>query len=93
MNLQRGYETDPSLNKLVRMYGAERTEVLVRDTMREIGVQSLSSADDRLRFGTALLKKGGLLAAIGRAIRIQAILHGAREDLGLASRTSARPRP
>ena len=80
MNLQGGYASDPSLSKLVRLYGPERTEVLVRDTMREIGILTIASADDRLRFGTALLKKGGLLSAIGRAIRIQAILHGALEE-------------
>ena len=80
MNGQDGYTTDPSLNKLVRLYGAERAEALVRDTLREIGIGALRSPDDRMRFGTALIKKGGLLEAIGRAIRIQAILHGASEE-------------
>jgi hypothetical protein len=74
------YADDPSLNKLLRLYGPDRTEVLVRDTMREVGIQAILSADDRMRFGAALIKKGGLLEAIGRAIRIQAILQGARED-------------
>ena len=77
---QHNYATDPSLSKLVRLYGAERTETLVRETLREIGIAGLHSADDRLRFGGALIKKGGLLEVVGRAIRIQAILHGARED-------------
>lgn len=80
MSAQDGFASDPSLSKLVRLYGPERTEALVRDTMREIGIRTISSADDRLRFGSALIKKGGLLEAIGRAIRIQAILHGAREE-------------
>jgi hypothetical protein len=35
---------------------------------------------DRLRFGGALIRRGGLLEVIGGAIRIQAILHGAREE-------------
>ncbi len=73
MNAQDGYTNDPSLSKLVRLYGAERAEALVRDTLREIGIGALRSPDDRMRFGTALLKKGGLLEAIGRAIRIQAM--------------------
>jgi hypothetical protein len=80
MNVERTYADDPSLSKLVRLYGAERTESIVRDTLREIGLREIHSADDRMRFGTALVEKGGLLAAIGRAIRIQAILHGAREE-------------
>ena len=72
--------SDPSINKLVRIYGAERTETLVRDTLHEIGLAEIRSADDRMAFGRALIKKGGLLEAIGRAIRVQALLHGARED-------------
>jgi hypothetical protein len=87
MNTQSMIATDPSLSKLLRVYGAERSTALVQDTMREIGVDTLQNPDDRLRFGAALIKRGGLLEAIGRAIRIQAILHGAREE----SRTSARP--
>ncbi|HVJ20095.1 MAG TPA: hypothetical protein VM686_31995 [Polyangiaceae bacterium] len=72
--------SDPSINKLVRIYGAERTAALVRDTLHEIGLDTIRSADDRMAFGRALIKKGGLLEAIGRAIRVQALLHGARED-------------
>jgi hypothetical protein len=72
--------SDPSLIKLVRIYGAKRTEELVREVLRELGIDAIRSADDRMRFGRALIKKGGLLEAIGRAIRVQAILHGARED-------------
>ena len=71
---------DPSFKKLVHLYGPERSQTLVRDTMREIGLDALLSPDDRMRFGAALIRKGGLLEAIGRAIRVQAILHGARED-------------
>jgi hypothetical protein len=80
MNTDFSYASDPSLSKLVRLYGAERTEALVRDTMRELGIAAIRTAEDRLRFGGALIKKGGLLEVVGRAIRIQAILHGAREE-------------
>jgi hypothetical protein len=80
MSSSATYADDPSLSKLVRLYGVERTEVLVRETMREIGMQGLHTADDRLKFGAALIKKGGLLEVVGRAIRIQAILLGAREE-------------
>jgi hypothetical protein len=74
------YTDDPSLLKLVRLYGVERTDALVRETMREVGILGFNSAEDRLKFGGALIKKGGLLEVVGRAIRIQAILHGARDD-------------
>lgn len=79
MTAPSAYTSDPTLLKLVRLYGAERTDTLVRDTLREIGIAGIHSADDRLRFGSALIKKGGLLEVVGRAIRVQAILQGARE--------------
>lgn len=80
MSPQSQYANDPSLSKLVRMYGPERTEELVRDTMRELGINAIVSANDRMRFGGALIKRGGLLEAIGRAIRVQAILQGASDE-------------
>ena len=79
MNISSTYAADPTMLKLVRLYGAERTEVLVRETLREVGIAAIHSAEDRLKFGTALIKKGGLLEVVGRAIRVQAILQGARE--------------
>ncbi len=71
---------DPSLNKLLRMLGPDRATALVRDTLREIGADDINSPDNRLRFGAQLIKKGGLFEAIGRSIRVQAILHGAKEE-------------
>jgi len=80
MTSEAPYVADPGLSKLVRMYGPQKADLLVKETLRELGLAALETPDDRMRFGGALLKKGGLLEAIGRAIRIQAILHGARED-------------
>ena len=79
MNAPGSYATDPTMLKLVRLYGVERTETLVRDTLLELGIATIDSADDRLKFGAALIKRGGLLEVVGRAIRVQAILQGARE--------------
>ena len=53
---------------------------LTRLFARRLGIHGIRTAEDRLRFGGALTKKGGLLEVIGRAIRIQAILHGARRE-------------
>jgi hypothetical protein len=70
---------DPSVQKLVNVLGPDRArEVYVR-TMESIGAQSLERPDDRFAFGCALMKFGGVLEAIGRAIKIQAILLGAKE--------------
>ena len=63
--------------KLSRMLGADKANALIREVCAEIGLEQLSCATDRHRFGTALLSRGGLHNALGRAINIQAILHGA----------------
>jgi hypothetical protein len=66
-----------ALGKLVRVLGPEQGRAMADETLRQIGLPSLVSADDCLRFGEALIARGGLLEAIGRAIKIQALLNGA----------------
>jgi hypothetical protein len=70
---------DPSFRKLVNVMGVERAESLVAETLRRIGRPALETPDDRYRFATELMRHGGVLEAIGRAIKIQAILLGAKE--------------
>jgi len=70
---------DPALKKLVNVMGRDRAATVVADTMRRAGLTSLSTPDDRYRFACALMTRGGICEAIGRAIKIQAILHGAKE--------------
>lgn len=69
--------TDVALRKLVTVLGAQRARTLAAEILAEIGLGALTTPDDRLRFATALMNRGGLLEHIGRAIKIQAILHGA----------------
>jgi hypothetical protein len=71
--------SDQALRKLENVLGAERAKTVTRDTLREIGLETLRTPNDRLRFGEALVHKGGLLEVVGRSIKIQAILHGAKE--------------
>jgi hypothetical protein len=71
---------DPGVAKLVRLFGEARTQALVEDVMRENGIAQLETADDRYRLGGGLVRRGGLLESVGRAIRVQAILHGAIGD-------------
>lgn len=69
---------DPAILKIVRMLGEDRGRQVVRETLATAGLESLASPDDRLRFGEVLVAKGGLLEAIGRSIKAQALLQGAR---------------
>jgi hypothetical protein len=70
---------DPVLQKLHNVLGDERAHDVIRNTLAELGLAELRSPDDRLRFGSVLVRQGGILEAIGRAIKVQAILHGAKE--------------
>ncbi len=69
-----------ALQKVFNVMGADRGRQIVDQTFRQLGVRELKTPDDRLRFGNALIKQGGVLESIGRAIKIQAILHGANDD-------------
>jgi hypothetical protein len=71
---------DPSLRKLVNVMGAERASKLIAETLERIGRERLETPEDRYRFATELMRHGGVLEAIGRAIKIQAILLGAKES-------------
>lgn len=71
--------TDPALQKLRNVLGAEKAAVVIAATLKQAGLDGLRTPDDRFKFGCALMTRGGILEAIGRAIKIQAILHGASE--------------
>ena len=73
---------DPALAKLLNVMGPDRSRATIETVMRRASLTSLQTPDDRFRFGCALMESGGLFVAIGRAIKIQAILHGAKGDAG-----------
>ena len=70
---------DPALRKLVNMMGPTKADALTEEILHRIGRQELVTPDDRYLFAVELMKRGGMLEAIGRAIKIQAILMGAKE--------------
>src|SRR5690349_2940614 len=85
-----------ALQKLANVLGPEQARKVTGEILRQLGINDLRAPDDRLRFGEALIARGGLLESIGRAIKMQAILHGAVEapPAPVQSRsTPAGPRP
>lgn len=76
---------DPTFVKLTNVLGEVRARALIAEVLAEIDRTTLAQPDDRLAFGEALVSRGGLLEAIGRAIRVQAFLMGAR-DRGRSSK-------
>ena len=69
-----------AVKKLVHVLGRTRAEALITETLRKIGQQDLVPAESRLLFGHELTSHGGVVEAIGRSIKIQAILEGANEN-------------
>lgn len=70
---------DPAFEKLENVLGQERAGSVWRDELARLGVPNLDVPRDRLRFGEALVQRGGVLEAIGRSIKVQAFLRGATE--------------
>jgi hypothetical protein len=70
---------DPAMRKLVHVLGTEAASAVAAATLKEIHRSGLDTADDRYQFAVALMRRGGVLEAVGRAIKIQALLLGAAE--------------
>jgi len=69
--------TDPAFTKLQYLMGPETATRVWADTLQRIGLATLATPDDRVRFARALIEQGGLLSVIGHSIITHAILHGA----------------
>jgi len=70
---------DVILQKLSNVLGSDAAPKFIHATCRELGLSGLRGPQDRMTFACALIARGGLMEAVGRAIKIQALLHGARE--------------
>ena len=71
---------DTVTQRLAQVLGREAALELVARTMGEAGLETLNTPDDQLRFANALIPLGGLYEAVGRALKIQAILNGGSDD-------------
>lgn len=69
---------DPAVGKLKNALGEERAVALWREIALQLRIENLDAPNDRLRFGDALVARGGVLEVIGRAIKVQALLRGAK---------------
>ena len=64
--------------KLVNFMGPSRAQSVMGEVLAQLGLTHLENANDRLRFGTALIQRGGAGSMVGQTIALQARLHGAR---------------
>lgn len=64
--------------KMVNFMGPSRASTVMGEVLGQLGLVELKSANDRLRFGDALIQRGGASSMLGQTIALQARLHGAR---------------
>ena len=68
---------DEIRQRIVRLLGDEAGGALMAQVMAEANVPELVSPESRSIFAAALIARGGVLEALGRSIRVQALLQGA----------------
>ena len=63
--------------RLSRVVGAPRASELVERVLAEMKMERLETADDLFHFGKTLEGYGGIEAAVGALLSVQALIRGA----------------
>lgn len=67
------------MERLGRAVGREAAERHAAEAMTRAGLTEIRTPQELLSFAQELVKKGGLLETVGRALAVSAILRGARQ--------------
>ncbi|MCA9630023.1 MAG: hypothetical protein KC766_20270 [Myxococcales bacterium] len=65
--------------KLIRALGAEEGRKVLAEALRRSGLSGVDTPGDLLKVAEHLMRRGGLMEAVARSLKIQAILAGASE--------------
>ena len=68
------------MNKFTALMGEEKATALYADVLRESALSAIVHPGDLLAVAEVLLRRRGVLAAVGRSLKIQAIFLGAGAD-------------
>jgi hypothetical protein len=68
------------LSRLTKALGPSVAGQLTKDGLMKLGLNELRTPDELLVFANYLLTHGGVIESVGRALKVSAILRGARED-------------
>lgn len=71
---------EQALERLAKVIGQEKTAALRKEALAATGIGALNTPQDVLVFASYLVRRGGVVEAIGHAMKVQAILRGAVED-------------
>jgi hypothetical protein len=70
--------TELALGRLKRAMGDAPGSQCAEDVMKQLGLTELSTPAELLDFANCLAKKGGVMEVVGGALKVAAILRGAR---------------
>ena len=68
------------IERLMKAVGRSAGERHAREALANIGLREIRTPDELLAFANYLLKQGGVVESVGRALKVTAILRGARGD-------------
>lgn len=64
--------------KLAKVVGEAEADSILRDALKQIGLSSLSSADELYALAQNLSQRVGFVATVGALLSLTAVLRGAR---------------
>jgi hypothetical protein len=71
--------TTLAVSRLRRAMGDAAGDRCAEETLTELGLRELRSPSDLLDFANCLIKRGGVRQVVGSALRVSALLRGARD--------------
>jgi hypothetical protein len=67
------------LERLVKALGERRAAEVFGEALDRFGDGNIETPQDMLDFAEILIRSGGLVQAVGRSLKVQALLRGAEE--------------
>jgi hypothetical protein len=64
--------------QLTRVLGSDRAQQIVTNAYKVSGLKSVTTAAELLVFADALVAEGGFIEVVGRGLKVEALLRGAR---------------
>ena len=75
----RGEMAPMVYERMTKALGPKRANEVMREALTQLDDRRIDGPDDVLAFAEQLIGGTGLVQAVGRALKVQALLHGAAE--------------
>lgn len=64
--------------QLTRVLGSDQAQLILTKAYKMSGVKAVTTAAELLSFADALVAQGGFIEVVGRGLKVEALLRGAR---------------